>query len=419
MKLRMIFTGLLLGAAVTLQAQVTIGGSVDMSIVPFQLVQGDEYTTADGTTNRHPNTMGAGIGGILHDGGPRIRLDARAANADHRIGMRLRFQATAPGPGMSIGGENFVQAWWSPLEQLRLDVGRFDDDRLRGRIGQDEMGMFTNIMFDQDAIFTRLRVRNGLMLSATPVDGLLLAASLRELVNFNYTSTVGGTVFGGDGAASPAPGGSNRVANRRENGDAWRNMTFAVGYTIPDIGTIRVQYIGDVPHAGAPRITRDNDVELAFALTAVDGLLLDLGGKLHFVYAMDDPNFAFSLGARFRADALEIIGRVDTQIGRVLTGAVATANPTYVASNDLLRLNAHIWPSIQLDATRVILNFGIDYMEMPSGTDDRIDMGVGLSLQRNFVGNTRVRGGVGLAIPMDSSGRGMTFTVPLFLDYSF
>jgi len=404
MKLKMIFAGLLLGAAVTLQAQVTIGGSVDMSIVPFQLVQGDEYEDGSG---RYPNTMGAGIGGVLHNTGPRIRLDARAANADHRIGMRLRFQVDAQSQIMGFGQENFLQAWWSPLEWLRLDAGRFDDDRLRGRIGQDEMGMFTNMMFSQDAIFSRFRVRNGLMLSATPVEGLLLAASLRELVNFN--------------PAGVGAGSNVQVApdSRHENGDAWRNMTFALGYTISDIGTIRVQYIGDVPPAGTPNITRNNDLELAFALTAVDGLLLDLGGKLHFVYAMDDPNFAFSLGARFRADALEIIGRVDTQIGRVLTGAVATANPTYVASNDLLRLNAHIWPSIQLDATRVILNFGIDYMEMPSGTDDRIDMGVGLSLQRNFVGNTRVRGGVGLAIPMDSSGRGMTFTVPLFLDYSF
>jgi len=397
MKLKMIFAGLLLGAAVTLQAQVTIGGSVDMSIVPFQLVQGDEYEDGSG---RYPNTMGAGIGGVLHNTGPRIRLDARAANADHRIGMRLRFQVDAQSQIMGFGQENFLQAWWSPLEWLRLDAGRFDDDRLRGRIGQDEMGMFTNMMFSQDAIFSRFRVRNGLMLSATPVEGLLLAASLRELVNFN--------------PAGVGAGSNVQVApdSRHENGDAWRNMTFALGYTISDIGTIRVQYIGDVPPAGTPNITRNNDLELAFALTAVDGLLLDLGGKLHFVYAMDDPNFAFSLGARFRADALEIIGRVDTQIGR--TGVT---HADYALSNNLLRLNAHIWPSFQLDAARVIFNFGVDYMEMPGDVDDRTNIGVGLSLQRNFFGSTRVRGGVGLAIPTD--GRGMTFSIPLFLDYSF
>jgi len=413
----MIFAGLLLGAAVALQAQVTIGGSVDMSIVPFQFVEGSDYVITDDdgdviSSGRHPNTMGAGIGGILHNSGPRIRLDARAANADHRIGMRLRFQVQAQSPGMAFGAENFLQAWWSPLEWLRLDVGRFDDDRLRGRIGQDEMGMFTNIMFDQDAIFTRFRVRNGLMVSATPVEGLLLAASLRELAHLS------GVGFGNNVQVP---------SDRRDPyGNIWRNMTFALGYTISDIGTIRVQYIGDVPHAGTPGETFDNDLELAFALTAIDGLLLDLGAKLHFVYAMDDPNFAFSLGARFRADALEFIGRVDAQIGRTLLDPRVTpsaANPNLLTgddalSNNLLRLNAHIWPSIQLDATRVILNFGVDYTEMPGNMDNRTDIGVGLSLQRNFFGSTRVRGGVGLAIPTDRS-RGMTFTVPLFLDYSF
>jgi len=404
MKMRVIFAGLLLGTAAALYAQVTVGGSVDMSIVPFQLVQGDEYEDAYGNTNRHPNTMGAGMGGVLHGGNaPRIRLDMRAVNADHRIGMRVRLQALAPTQGANVGVENFLQAWWSPLEWLRIDAGRFDDDRLRGRIGWDEMGMFTNMMFNQDQIFSRIRVRNGLMLSATPVEGLLLAGALRELVQFS------------PGTNNPGDVSQVNPDHRHQNGNAWRNMTFALGYTIADIGTIRVQYIGDVLPAGAPGITKDNDLELAFALTAIDSLLLDLGAKLHFVYAMDDPNFAFSLGARFRADALELIGRVDTQIGRVVPG---TAPAEYQNSNNLFRLNAHIWPSFQLDAARVVLNFGIDYMEMPGNEDNRTDLGVGVSLQRNFFGNSRVRGGLALAIPTDSS-RGMTFTVPLFLDWTF
>jgi len=411
MKVKMVFAGLLLGAAMAAHAQVTFGGSVDMSIVPFQFVQGlHRYIYVPGEDDapgthvrgdgRHSNTMGAGIGGVNNDGGPRIRLDARAVNAEHNIGMRVRFQARSHQTGTSanvdLNVENFLQAWWSPLEQLRLDVGRFDDDRLRGRIGDDEMGMFTNMMFHQDQIFSRFRVRNGLMVSATPIEGLLIAAALRELVQFETATTT--------------PGGVNVVANRHVNGDAWRNMTFGVGYTIENIGLIRVQYIGDA--TGGAAIQQNNNLEFAFALTAIDNLLLDLGAKLHFVYAMDDPNFAFSLGARFRADALELIGRVDTQIGR--TGQTGE----YALSNNLLRLNAHIWPSFQLDAARVVLNFGIDFWEMPEGTDNRTDIGVGLSLQRNFVGNTRVRGGVGVAIPTDDS-RPMVFSVPLFLEYSF
>ena len=395
MKIRMIFAGLLLGAAVTLQAQVSIGGSVDMSIVPFQFVQGDERDITDGYGNvigsdRYSNTMGAGMGGILQNNGPRIRLDARAVNEEHRIGMRLRLEALAGASGNPvIRGENFLQAWWSPLEWLRIDAGRFDDDRLRGRIGDDEMGMFTNMMFGPDQIFSRFRVRNGLMLSATPIEGLLLATALRELVNFETATTT--------------PGDVNIVNNRHVNGNAWRNMTFAAGYTIPDIGLIRAQFIGDVPPAGTPGITRNNNLEFAFALTAIDGLLLDLGGTVH-LYDADyiSPDFGFSLGARFRADALEFIGRVDTQIS---------------GNDEPFELNAHIWPSFQMDSARVIFNFGVNFVEGIGEDNADVTLGAGLSLQRNFIGNTRVRGGIAFAFPTDS--RPMVFSIPLFLEYSF
>ena len=380
MKLKIIFAGLLLGAAMTLQAQVTIGGSVDMTVVPFQLVQ---YEDEDAT-------FGTGIGGVFNTGGPRIRLDARAVNADHNIGMRLRVEAQAPtNSGPSFGGENFLQAWWSPLEWLRLDVGRFDDDRLRGRIGVDEMGMFTNLMFTQDAIFSRIRVRNGLLVSATPVDGLLLAAALRELVVFDTDTT--------------SPGNVNIVNNRDAYGNAWRNMTLALGYTIPDIGTVRLQYIGDVPPAGTPGITKNNNIEIAFALTAVDGLLLDLGGKIHLFHDDNrDADFGFSLGARYRTGDLELIGRVDTQIS---------------GNDGPFRMNAHLWPSFQMDAARVILNFGVDFTEGLGDDDADVTMGAGISLQRNFIGSTRVRGGLAFAFPMND--RPMVFSIPLFLEYSF
>jgi len=387
--LKVIFAGFMFAAAAGLHAQVTIGGSVDMSIVPFQFVQGMDYEVVDEdgnvTTGTHPNTMGAGMGGVLHNNGTRIRLDARAANADHRIGMRLRLEAVPLQAGAgnpAFRGENFLQAWWSPLEQLRLDVGRFDDDRLRGRIGDDEMSMFTLAMGDQDDIFRRFRMRNGFMLSATPVDGLLLVGALRNLVNF-------------PGAADRARDDVFTVANLDDSGDAWRNVTFAAGYTIPDIGLIRAQFIGNA--------SGDNDLGIAFALTAVDGLLLDLGCTIHLYDDSDaSPDFGFSLGARFRADALEVIGRVDTQIS---------------GNDGPLGLNAHLWPSFLVDETRVILNFGINFVEGLDGADADVTLGAGLSLQRTFFGSTRVRGGIAFAFPTDT--RPMVFTIPLFLEYSF
>jgi len=388
---KIIFAGLLLGAAVALQAQVTIGGSVDMVVVPFQVV--GSYEDAAGV--EHDAVMGTGMGGIGHTGGPRIRLDARAVNADHNIGMRLRVQALAPGSGgPTFAGENFLQAWWSPLDQLRFDVGRFDDDRLRGRIGDDEMAKFTQVgIGNQDHIFSRFRMRNGLMLSVTPVDGLLLVGGLRQLHNFD---------FGNAGATPPIPPPYDNVIvvnNRNDNAYAWRDMTFAAGYTIADIGLIRAQFIGSRPNAAN---TARDDLEFAFALTAVDGLLLDLGCTINLFHNDRSADFGFSLGARFRADALEIIGRVDT----------------HISGNDgPFGLNAHLWPSFQMGSTRAILNFGVNFVEGIGDADADVTIGAGLSLMRLFVGATRVRGGVAFAFPTDH--RPMVFTIPLFLEYSF
>ena len=382
MKMKMIFAGLLLGAAVALQAQVTFGGSVDMVIVPLQVVGSYE----DEVGVEHDAVMGAGIGGIGHFGGPRIRLDARAVNADHNIGMRLRVESRAGGTGNpDFRGENFLQAWWSPLDQLRIDAGRFDDDRLRGRIGDDEMAKFTQDMGNQDHIFSRFRMRNGLMLSVTPVDGLLLVGGLRSLVNFDLTYPPREDIL--------------IVNNRSDNADPWRNVTFAAGYTIPDIGLIRAQFIGNRPNAAN---TARDDLEFAFALTAVDGLLLDLGCTINLFHNDRSPDFGFSLGARFRADALEVIGRVDTSIS---------------GNDGPLGLNAHLWPSFQIGGTRAILNFGVNFVEGVGDDDADVTLGAGLSLMRLFVGSTRVRGGVAFAFPTDH--RPMTFTIPLFLEYSF
>jgi len=456
-KTKIIFAGLMLSAITALHAQITIGLSADMVAIPFQLIQSVEVENPDGTVTRHGQLMGAGLGRLDGTAGPRIRLDARAVNEEHGAGLRLRLQAQGH---TSVNVENFLQAWWSPLEWLRLDIGRFDDDRLRGRIGHDDMHSFTVLMYDHDAIFNRIRARGGLMLGLSPVEGLLFTALLNglnplSLEGHNYDHPVG---------TGPGYRPQHHRPNfptlsfvpwesRFGNGDMWRNMHVAVGYTIPGIGLVRVQYIGVIP--GSPTVDPDADeldilsgaiiaprFEVAFAFTGVEGLVLDLGGKVPLPIGESFPGvtetwqapFRVSLGAQYRIGNLEISGRVDTGFGgeRIVSGA----NDEVLGSHSFApKVNIHLWPSFDFGAFRLILNAGFEMIGETTRTatvaennsvttvigDGGIRYGVGLSMQRGFLGGFRVRGGVAYRFPTEVNGireRGV-FTIPLFLEYSF
>ncbi|MCL2194155.1 MAG: hypothetical protein FWB78_12275 [Treponema sp.] len=459
MKTKIVFVGLMLTtvAITTLHAQITIGLSADMAAIPFQLIQGVEVEYPDGTVVRYDPIMGAGLGQIDGTAGPRIRLDMRAVNEDRGLGLRLRLQAQGH---TSIGVENFLQAWWSPLEWLRFDIGRFDDDRLRGRIGHDDMHSFTVLMYDHDAIFNRIRARGGLMLSLSPIEGLLFTALLNglnplSLEGHNYDHPVGSGPGYRPQHHRPYFPTLSFVPweNRFGNGDMWRNMHVAMGYTIPGIGLVRVQYIGVIP--GSPAVDPDADeldilpgaiiaprIEAAFAFTGVEGLVLDLGGKVPLPISESFPGitetwqapFRVSLGVQYRIGNLEIFGRVDTGFGG--ERSVSGANDEALGSLSFAPVvNVHLWPSFDFDAFRLILNAGFEFVgdttrtaTAPGGTsvttvvgEGGTRFGMGLSLQRSFLGSFRVRGGVAYRFPTEVNGiqeRGV-FTIPLFLEYSF
>jgi len=458
MKLKIIFVGLILSvAATTLYAQITIGLSTDMTAIPFQLIQGLEVKYQDGTVVRYGPLMGAGLGQLDGTAGPRIRLDLRAVNEDHGAGLRLRLQAQGH---TSINVENFLQAWWSPLDWLRLDIGRFDDDRLRGRIGDDDMHSFTVLMHDQDAIFNRIRARGGLMFSFSPIGGLLFTALLNDLSplvleGHNYDRPLGTEPGYRPQHHRPyfptlsfVPWGS-----RFGNGDMWRNMHIAAGYTIPYIGLARVQYVGVIP--GSPSVDPDAGeldilpeaiiaprIEAAFAFIGVEGLVLDLGGKVPLPINESFPGitetwqapFRVSLGAQYQIGNLGIAGRVDTRFGG--ERSVSGANDEALGSLAFApKVNVHLWPSFDLGAFRVILNAGFEFVGETTRTatvaeDNSVTVvvgeggtrfGMGLSVQRSFLGNFRARGGVAYRFPTEVNGiqeRGV-LTIPLFLEYSF
>ena len=452
--MKMIFVGLLLGAAVTAHAQITIGVTADMVVVPFQYIQSVDYERPDGTTGRHDGMMGAGIGRLDGQAGPRIRLDARAVNEEHGLGLRVRLQAQAGfGGAASVGVENFLQAWWAPLDWLRFDAGRFDDDRLRGMVGDDEMHSFTVLMYDEDALFNRIRARSGFMASFTPVEGLLVTALLDNLNPLVRESHYVDAPVGANPGYRPEyhRPGFPRLSfvpwdSRFGDGRVWRHVHLAAGYALPGIGTVRVQYIGTIPEApsiGAdaaeldinPRSIAAPRIEAAFAFTGFEGLVVDIGGKVPLPINEVFPDhtetwqapFRASLGARYALGNLEIAGRVDAGFGgekREDSGTLSFAP----------NLNAHLWPSYDFGAFRAILNAGFEWVGQTTRTatgggttttsivgDGGMRFGIGLSVQSIILGRFMVRGGLAYRFPSEVNGiqeRGV-FTVPLFLDFSF
>jgi len=456
MKPKTIFALLMFTAAAALHAQVTVGVSADMIAVPFQFIQAVEVEYPDGTVRYGP-LMGAGLGRIDGlDGGARIRLDARAVSEELGVGLRLRLQAQGH---TYIGVENFMQAWWSPLDMLRLDVGRFDDDRLRGRIGYDYMHSFTVLMYSADAIFSRTRARGGLMLSLEPVEGFLVTALLNGLnplsrEGHNYDRPVGSEPGYRPQHHRPYFPTLTFVPwqSRFSRGDVWRNASVAVGYTVPGIGLARVQYVGAIPqtpdvgidaneldvHPGAIVAPR---IEAAFAFTAVEGLVLDLGGKIPLpiteslsggVTETWQAPFRVSLGAQYRIGGLEILGRVDAGFGGKRS-AEGAGGETSGSLSFAPKVNVHLWPSFDLGAFGVVLNLGLEVVGQTTRTagegggvttvigEGGARFGMGLSLRRTLPGGIWVRGGLAYRFPSEVNGvreRGV-FTVPLFLAYSF
>jgi len=389
------------------------------------------------------------------------------------IGMRARIQARTDG----IGIEDYLQAWWKPLPWLRFDAGRFLDDRLRGKISDlDERMNDNNVrMYDGDAIFTRFKTHRthgqaGFMISVTPVEGLFIGALLYDLSPFttSSSSTVASAMFDG------------HPAYAADNANAYWRIQAALGYNIKNVGLLRVQYLGAKPLVEITRVSDefldDNEqifysysfdtfsitaprFEAAFAFTGVPGLVIDIGGKiplpfkdwdqgpsnifekedealLDAIYKYYKTGFIWqapytaSLGVRFKPNGLEqleIAGRVD---GKFLGYMKGHKDEVYFAPE----INAHLWPSWDFSVCRLIVDFGFEYIGAaynknkelvcegsPVALNGGFRYGAGLSVQKNFMGNSLVKGGVAykFAGKVNGAKENAVLTIPLYLEFSF
>jgi hypothetical protein len=242
--------------------------------------------------------------------------------------------------------------WVKPFgnEWLKVTGGIFTEDTLRGKIGEVNDGFEEFVLPGagyKDEIFTGFGKHYfenlGFMLSSYPVEGLFIGAKVN----------------------APGLWGTSSADFHRTE-DVFRYIQVGAGYEIPNVGHARLQYLGgylgnlsfkrtqkyiddagvnwsgagDPFGSGVPTelnpINWHNNparMEAAFALTAVEDLLVDIGFKIYFpittegklafpaadyhvAYKESSGGFAVSAAASYTfLGDFNITGRVDSAFG--------------------------------------------------------------------------------------------------------
>jgi len=267
--------------------------------------------------------------------GSRVGLSVHGASAN--VGFDVDWFSAGAQPQI---GDN-ARVWVKPATWLRFDFGKAQIDDLRGKVGDDwgdSLPSYLSIYSaagDNDGIFTRFYPSQGFVLSLTPVEGLFIGAALDS------------NKLDSNGNATPAA--------------AIAGIQVGAGYTIKDIGQVRVQYIGYSyatgnyvygapgldPKTGQlvqtknPVLAKSNSyIQAAFALTAVKNLTIDLGTKIPVdTSAQATPDSSkVALGVAYGADGMNLTLRAVTLIGSnvgfgvSLDGNFAVAKPLSIGA---------------------------------------------------------------------------------------
>jgi hypothetical protein len=233
-------------------------------------------------------------------------------------------------PGMS--GANFTavcdqaKIWVKINPMIKLQVGQVQGDTLRGKFG--DFGDMLPVS-GEDVIFARFFPKAGLLVDITPMEGLYIGVALdSNTPSFNWD-------ISSDTSLSDLADKADDYADWGTDGIPYAEYLKAIqigaGYTIPNIGLARVQYIG----AGGPMaatlsaddlaqfvtgvtlpagtvVAATGYIQAAFAYTGMEGLLVDVGFRMP-----TDPDFQMLMAAaaRYSKDALSATVRGDASFG--------------------------------------------------------------------------------------------------------
>jgi hypothetical protein len=471
------FTAVLILASVNVFAQLAEGISFNAwgRGVFLPLIVRSDKINANGDVEEDPlgstyTAVGKGGGkGFEHELYLRGDLDY----VGFQLGLTFDGEAQNNTPPMSWYNDLGAAIWVKPLgnEWLKVTGGTFIDETLRGKIGEVNGGFEEFVLpgaRGKDDIFTGFgkygtheNVNNlGFMLSSVPLEGLFIGVRVN--------------------AAALADPPKARAS------DVYKYLQIGAGYEIAEIGHARLQYFGgylgkqsystlqkyiddkgiDYTGTGDPfsaqsgldrRLNPTNwhsppaRIEAAFALTAVEDLLVDVGfkcwipvttgGKVYFPTAdYDDPyvkswgGMAISAAAIYTMDDLSVTGRVDSTFGSYKRLSENDKSVYGDTSQNKLTLDVRLVPSYNLGFAKVGLDFGYAIL---NGNDidangDPYDpskakskWGIGGFISKGF-SNGYIKGGVTYTHPLIFDNKDQKahdqenmIQIPIILEYSF
>lgn|GEM_PF-6932470 len=280
------------------EIDVRITGGMEAAVT-FQRV---DYQVID--RRPEPLTNPLWVGGFGRDGRdlPKFHLGI-SASANDRVGFNGRLDFIPPWNDSRVTGDfegvpvrapllvEIVEmaGWFQPFPWMRLNVGNFHLNNLRGQIEGFGWQYYLGVTAGgTDGFFTRFEGSNAVAMELiNPLAAL--APNNPWLEGFWF----GAMVY--DMFVSRVANNAGIHGGIKEAQFLFQNVQFAVGYEIPNIGHLRFQYIGVQPMANARRIT-DNDnnddnggtrSQAAFTFTAVPNLAVEIGGT--FSHLVVDP----------------------------------------------------------------------------------------------------------------------------------
>jgi hypothetical protein len=436
-------------------AEVVVTGQVDAVVMPVQVIDPDEGDTM----------IGAGVGRNGSSDAPRARIGLSATNDTNQVGLNfmLRFYPTA-GSAPKVEFDDFAEVWWQPISQVKIEAGKFVNNTFWGKIGNDNWQRYTAEAKNQDHIFTRFKSDTvnttsyvGFMLGIKPIDPLYIGVSVPSVAQIGggFPDTVGKYTYVEveESKGIEAAGEPTTVGNAAHT---YEKIQVGAGYTIENIGLVRAQYVGASYIFANADITpgketwwSDNSkirrIEAAFAYTGMEGLIIDVGGKVPLAFkdyeitGYDDMGATYvkfegdttyqapyqvSLGAGYTTSPLDVKGRVDVQFG-------GNRKKDDVEYNLGLKIYTHLWPSYDLGFATVGLDVGYNYIGENTDKDGVIgkdtadeqkggyEFGVGAWLKK-FIGACSIKGGIGYHMgEVHGKKQDTVFSVPIIFEYSF
>jgi hypothetical protein len=349
---------------------------------------------------------------VPDEGDTEIGSVANATMVEGRIigkAEKIGFNAFFRWDGSTATTGDHAYIWVKPINVLTVAAGKFNGfDQLRGKIGGGSSNGLTGaagvsgLIKGEDAIFQRFSSDSGAILLLEPIEGLTIGAVFNSPWGVDWAGA-----YDSINNAFKEPKGSYALDQD------YKKFQIGAGYAIGNIGLLRAQLIrGD--EAGTANA---NKIQAAFALTAVEGLTVDIGGTIPLKYTYNSIDYqnaiGVDVGAKFTAGDFSILGRVDVGLG--------------ATEGDLekgLKLNGFVEPAYKIGTATIAADLALEFTGEDSGTgasnEGGLKVGAGAWVGLPM-GNGTFIVGVMSTLPMEFEGdkQDLVVAVPISLQYSF